>query len=91
MGNGHLQSSPTVIHCDNQAALRLAKNPDDPGKNKHIDLRFHYIREQLKQGEIVLQYCPSAHNLADIFTKALPVQQFKILRERLSITDVTQR
>ena len=66
---GHRQQHATTIHCDNQACIRLAFNPDDLGKNKHVDLRFHYTRELIEDQHIQLQYCPSATNVSDIFTK----------------------
>ena len=49
-------------------------------KSKHIDLRYHYVKEKLEREEIDIQHCPTAINQADIFTKVLPKPQFQRLR-----------
>lgn len=61
---------PTTIHCDNQAAIQIAHNPVHHERSKHIDIRFHFIRN-LIDDRIILQYCPTTKMLADVMTKAL--------------------
>lgn len=64
---------PITINIDNQAALRLIKNPKFYKRTKHIDVfRFHFIREKFENGEINISYIHSSNQLADIMTKALP-------------------
>ncbi|XP_057299273.1 uncharacterized protein LOC130629914 [Hydractinia symbiolongicarpus] len=65
--NFHLK--PPVIKNDNQGALALLKNPVKHMKAKHIDIRYHYIRECFQQNQIAVEYIPSSENKADIFTK----------------------
>ena len=65
-----LDERPT-INCDNQGAIKLARNNGYSPRTKHIDVRHHYIRELLEENVLELNYVPSAENLADIFTKPL--------------------
>jgi KUP system potassium uptake protein len=59
------------LRSDNQCAIALSKNPVSHKRSKHIDIRYHYVREQVLNGTIKLQYIPSDENLADMFTKPL--------------------
>ena len=61
----------TTLYGDNQGALALSKNPVDHQRSKHIDIRYHFIRSHIQDGQIELSYVPSQENLADIFTKAI--------------------
>ena len=63
-------SVPVTLNIDNQGAEKLASNPVFHKRTKHIDIRFHHVREIFKQKEICLQYCPTEHMVADIFTKS---------------------
>ena len=65
-----------IIHCDNQGAIALAKNPDSHSRSKHIDIQWHYQRERLEDGSVELRYIPTEEQLADGLTKALPREQF---------------
>jgi hypothetical protein len=58
-----------TLYCDNQGALALAKNPVQHQRSKHIDIRYHFIRDEVQKGTIQLIYVPSEQNVADIFTK----------------------
>lgn len=70
------QEEATPIMCDNKSTISIAKNPIHHGRTKHIDTRFHFIRELVTNGTIELQQVCSAEQLADIFTKALPIHTF---------------
>ena len=48
--------SPTVIHCDNQSCIKLSENPVFHGRSKHIEIRYHFIREYVQRGVVQLQY-----------------------------------
>ena len=74
---------PIHVYNDNQAAIRLAHHPTNHGRTKHIDVRYHYIREQIKSGLITISYQSSKELTADLLTKALPAVQFSKLRARL--------
>ena len=77
--------SPVRVMEDNQAAIAMVKNPVYHARSKHIDIRFHYIRDLCKEGHILIQYCPSSDNLADIMTKPVPRLQFERLRGKCDI------
>ncbi|KAM2365918.1 hypothetical protein ACFX1X_004674 [Malus domestica] len=55
------------------------------GRSKHIDTRFHFLRDHVKQKTIELVYCHTKEQVADIFTKPLPVESFQLLREMLGM------
>jgi len=81
----HVQEEPTVIWCDNMSAISMAKNPVQHGRTKHINVKFHAIREAEKNGEIQLLHCKSEEQQADILTKALAGSQFNVLRSKLGV------
>lgn len=65
---------------DNQGAIAIARNPIGHARTKHIDIRYHFIRETLQEGTIDLCYCPTSEMVADILTKPLSRGQFEKLR-----------
>ena len=81
----HTQDESTTIHVDNKSAIELAKNPIQHGRSKHIDIRYHFIRDHVKQKTVKLKYCRTIEQVADIFTKALPTDTFTRLRKRLGM------
>ncbi|KAF2358692.1 hypothetical protein FHG87_010554 [Trinorchestia longiramus] len=76
---------PMVVNEDNQSAICLAQNPKYHGRSKHIDIKFHYVRDLVRKKEIDLVYCPSNDMLADIFTKGLSAEKFSRLRSKLGV------
>ncbi len=62
---------PVVLHIDNQGAQKLEENPVYHRRSKHIDIRFHHIRDLVQSREIRLEYCPTANMIADVLTKNL--------------------
>lgn len=63
--------SATTIYQDNQGCIALAKNPVYHSRTKHIDIKFHFLREKVEREEITLEYKPTEDMVADGFTKAL--------------------
>jgi hypothetical protein len=61
-----------TIFVDNQGAIKLSQNPRQHNRTKHIDVRYHFIRESCRQGLIKLVHVPTEEMLADILTKSLP-------------------
>ena len=79
------QDHPTVLMEDNQGAICIAKNPVSHARTKHIDVRYHYIREALSEETIELKYCPKNEMIADIFTKPLHKGRFEVLRTSMNL------
>lgn len=75
-----------VINADNISAINLVKNPVYHERSKHIDVKYHYIRDVFRKGEIELQYCCSSDNVADIFTKNLPKPSHEKFVKMLGLT-----
>ena len=65
-----INQGKTLIRIDNQGAMNLAKNPVHHQRTKHIDIKYHFIRLEIQEGRINLEYIPTEQNMADIFTKA---------------------
>ncbi|GJU84444.1 hypothetical protein Tco_1291990 [Tanacetum coccineum] len=71
------------LYCDNRSAIALCCNNVQHSRSKHIDIRHHFIREQVEKGVVELYFVTTDYQLADIFTKALPRERFKFLLLRL--------
>ncbi|CAB4303990.1 unnamed protein product [Prunus armeniaca] len=80
---GEEQVGVTTILCDNTSAIAITKNLMHHHKTRHINRRFHFIRDALQNGEIDLLYCKTEEQIADIFTKALVRDRFEYLRRKL--------
>jgi hypothetical protein len=84
-GIGCDQKQPTELFCDNQGALKLVSNPEFHRRTKHIDVRYHYVREQQMDGSIVVSHVGTKEQLADLLTKALAGPAFQDLRRKISV------
>lgn len=84
---GYKGSESTVIFCDNSSTIKLSRNPVMHGKSKHIDVRYHFLRELVNDGVVQLQFCGTRHQLADILTKPLKLESFRELRWKLGVCD----
>ncbi|GJR45603.1 retrovirus-related pol polyprotein from transposon TNT 1-94 [Tanacetum coccineum] len=73
------------LYCDNKSAIALCCNNVQHSQSKHIDIRHHFIREQVENGVVELYFVTTDYQLADIFTKALPRDRFKFLLPRLGM------
>uniref|UniRef100_A0AAV1VC96 Uncharacterized protein n=1 Tax=Peronospora matthiolae TaxID=2874970 RepID=A0AAV1VC96_9STRA len=58
-----------MIHKNNQSCIKMTKNPVNHGRAKHIDINCHHIRDEVKRGEVKLEYCETSVMMADIITK----------------------
>lgn len=75
----------TIIFCDNQGAMALARNPQFHGRSKHMGIQLNWQREQVEKGEVDLRYTPSEQQIADGMTKALPKDRFLTFRSALGV------
>ena len=63
----------------------MATNPEFHKRTKHIDIRYHFVREKVEDGQVVLEYCLTQEMLADLMTKPIAAAQFDALRTKLGI------
>ena len=82
------KDEPLRLNCNNQGAIALAKDNKFHSQTKHIDLRFHFIREAVEDNKLSITYIPTEENMANIFTKALARLKFKGFVERLGLKEV---
>ncbi|KAL0411274.1 UNVERIFIED_CONTAM: Retrovirus-related Pol polyprotein from transposon TNT 1-94 [Sesamum latifolium] len=73
------------LHCDSQSAIYLAKNQVYHARTKHIDVRYHKIRELIASREIIMQKLHTSENAADMLTKQLTVDKFKHCLDLLNV------
>lgn len=79
---------PTPIYIDNQGTIAFAKGTTSYGRTKHIDIRHHFVREQLDAKNISINYIPSQANVSDLFTKALSRPLFEVHLDSLRIHEL---
>ena len=70
-------SGKPILLCDSQSAIRLIKNPEFHRRSKHIDIRYHFIRDHYERGDFEINYLETENQPADIFTKSLPGGRFE--------------
>nr|GFA70109.1 retrovirus-related Pol polyprotein from transposon TNT 1-94 [Tanacetum cinerariifolium] len=75
--------------CDSKAAIAISCNPVQHSHTKHIDVRYHFIKEKVEKGIVELFFIRTEYQLADLFTKALPEERFKYLVKRLGMRCLT--
>ncbi|GKB65195.1 hypothetical protein Tco_0921381 [Tanacetum coccineum] len=82
----------TTITADgnfDRAAIAISCNPVQHSRTKHIDVRYHFIKEQVEKGIVELFFVGTEYQLADLFTKALSEDRFKYLVRRLGMRCLT--
>ncbi|GJU82912.1 putative ribonuclease H-like domain-containing protein [Tanacetum coccineum] len=77
------------MYCDSKAAIAISCNPVQHSRTKHIDVRYHFIKEQVEKGIVELFFVGTEYQLADLFTKALSEDRFKYLVRRLGMRCLT--
>ncbi|KAG2397159.1 Retrovirus-related Pol polyprotein from transposon RE1 Retro element 1 [Vigna angularis] len=78
-------TTPLLLKIDNVSAINLSKNPVSHGRSKHIEVRYHFLRDMVNKGRIALTYCNTEAQLADIFTKAVKINRFEWLRKEIGV------
>ncbi len=79
--------SPTPIYFDNECAVGLAKDTVTPKMSKSLDMRFNWIQDRVRQDHFTVTHIASLHNLADFFTRSLPVARHKALAPLIAVDD----
>jgi hypothetical protein len=79
--------SKVPLLCDNESAIRIAENPVEHSRTKHIDIRHHFLRDHQQKGDIEVFYVSTENQLADIFTNPLDEKTFCRLRSELNVLD----
>lgn len=82
---------PVTLFIDNKSAIDLAKNPIFHGRSKHIDIRYHFIRECVEKGEIIVKHVRTYQHRADVLTKALATAKFEKMRQLLGVRSVDKQ
>jgi len=77
--------TPVTLHCDNQSAIYIGRNPVFHKRTKHIELDCHFTREKVMEGLLQLSYLLTQHQLADVLTKVLPPSQQAALLPKLGM------
>ena len=83
-----LQMDATCIHCDNQSCVKLSENPMFHDKSKHIEIKYHYIRDMVQRGVVKVQYVATEEQIADVLTKPLARLKYEYFRERLGVLQI---
>ena len=76
-----------LLHCDNQSAIHLAKNAAYHSRTKHIQRRYHWLRERVEENEFVLAKIHTDENGSDMLTKGLPMEKLVVCRQRTGLVD----
>ncbi|GJW86104.1 hypothetical protein Tco_0159249 [Tanacetum coccineum] len=84
-----LRFNKISMYCDNKSAIALCCNNVQHSRSKHIDIRFHFIKEQVKNGVVELYFVNTEYQLADIFTKALGRERIEFLINKLGMRSFT--
>ncbi|GKF78783.1 hypothetical protein Tco_0234351, partial [Tanacetum coccineum] len=78
-----------LMYCDNKSAIALSCNTVQHSRSKHIDIRYHFIKEQVENGVVELYFVRTEYHLADIFTKALCRERIELLINKLGMRSFT--
>jgi KUP system potassium uptake protein len=73
------QTKPTVLLEDNQSAIALSNSAITNNRTKHIDIKYHFVREKVLTSDVRVEYCPTEFMLADVFTKPLAAPRHAML------------
>jgi hypothetical protein len=78
-------TDPIPLHCDNNSAISVSKNPVLHSKMKHIPIKYQFLKEQVTNRVVQLNYIPSTEQIADIFTEPLAKTPFEYLLQKLGV------
>lgn len=81
-----LQTCKIVLYCDNQSAMQLAVNKVHHKRSKHIEVRYHYVRDMIDRFNVEVSYIPTNEMVADVFTKPLGCTKHELFTSQLGVT-----
>ena len=81
-------TGPVTIQSDNQSCIKFVQNEKFSNRTKHIDVRYHYVKDLISNNAIELKYCPTEYNIADMLTKPLAGTKIKALRELAGLINI---
>lgn len=84
-----LKQEEYIIYCDSQSTIHLSKNSTYHFRSKHIDVRYHWIRDVLEMKELRLEKVYTNENDSDLLTKSLPKEKLEACRRRASLVQPT--
>jgi hypothetical protein len=71
------------VYCDSQSAMKIAENENITARSKHIDIRYHFIKDHIRSGDVILRWISTEKQDADLLTKRLPTKRFEMLRDKM--------
>ncbi|GJW23938.1 hypothetical protein Tco_0037749 [Tanacetum coccineum] len=86
-----ISSTEIPLYCDNKSVIALCCNNVQHSRAKHINVRYHFIKEQVENGIVELYFVQTKYQLADIFTKPLPRERYNFLIENLSMRSMSSK
>lgn len=84
---GLRQLKPAEAYCDNLSAVHLTGSLVLHKRTKHFETHYHYARERVAKGAMLVKHVPATQQIADIFTKSLPIQSFSNLRYKFGVEE----
>ncbi|GJR17955.1 hypothetical protein Tco_0966482 [Tanacetum coccineum] len=78
------------MYCDSKSVIAISCNPVQHSRTKHIDIRYHFIKEHVEKGTVELYFVETEYQLADLFTKVLPKERLIIMAQPQRPDDVHQ-
>jgi hypothetical protein len=78
---------PTVIHCDNQSCVKLLENPISHDSTKHVEIKYHYIRDIVQRKVVRVEYLPTDEQIVDVLTKPLARSKYVYFCDKLGVTE----
>ena len=88
LGELGMEQKHIKVHCDSQSAIHLAKNQVYHARTKHIDVRYHFVREILEEGGVIIQKIRTTENPADMMTKVVTAVKFKHCLDLVNIVKI---
>lgn len=76
---------PIPIQCDNSSPINISKNPVMHSRKKYVAIKYHFLREKVADKEVIVEYVPTVEQIADIFTKPLPLGPFEYFKQKMGV------